>query len=120
MILSPRLVLQNLAVNFIDQEINSRVEIVLRGFAVNVFTADVERNFRSVLEWLERQDYLRIDHMIKVAHDARHLCVDIFPDGWGDVKMMTSNVQVHCVLSIKGIERLTNMHNCLMQNVIVD
>ena len=70
---------------------------------MDVFAADVEREFRSVFQWLARQDDLRVDHMIKVPHNARHLCLDVFPDSWGDVKMVTSNVQVHCVLSIKGI-----------------
>jgi hypothetical protein len=38
-----------------------------------------------------------------VSHDACHLCLNVFPYSWGDVKMVTSNVQVHCVLSVKGI-----------------
>jgi hypothetical protein len=46
-----------------------------------------------------------------VAYDARHLCVNVCPDGRCDVKMVTSNVQIHCVLSIKGIERSANTYN---------
>ena len=72
---------------------------------MDVFASNVEGQFRSVLEGFERQEDLCIDHMIKVAHNARHLCVNVCPDGRCDVKMVTSNVQIHCVLSIRGIER---------------
>jgi len=103
MMLSPRFVLKNLAINLVHEEVDGRVKIVFGSFAVDVFSGNMEREFRSMLEWLERQDDLCVDHVIKVSHDARHLCLNVFPYGWGDVKMVTSNVQVHCVLSVKGI-----------------
>lgn len=102
-VLSACFVLKDLAVNLVNEEVDGRIKIVFGGLAVDVLSANVEREFRSVLEWLERQDHLCVDHVIKVPHDARHLCMNVFPDSWGDVKMVTSNVQVHCVLSIKGI-----------------
>lgn len=53
MILSARLVLQHFAVNLVDQQVDRGVEVVFGGFAVNIFTTDMERQFRSVLQWFE-------------------------------------------------------------------
>lgn len=85
-------VLKNLAIHLVNEEVDCGVQIVFGRFAVDVFARNVKRKFRSVLKWLERQDDLCVDHVIKVPHNARHLCLDVFPDSWGDVKMVTSNV----------------------------
>jgi hypothetical protein len=44
---------------------------------------------------------LRANNVIKMPQNAGHFGLDVFPDGWGDVKMVTGDVQVHCVLSKK-------------------
>ncbi len=85
-------VLKDLAIHLVNEEVDCGVEVVFRRFAMDVFARNVERKFRSVLEWLERQDDLCVDHVIKVPQNARHLCLDVFPDSWGDVKMVTSNI----------------------------
>ncbi len=92
MVLSAIFILDNLAVNLVDQKINGRVKIAFGCLAVNIFAANVERQFRSVLEWLKRQDDLRVYDVIKVPQNTGHFRMNVFPDGWGDVKMVTSNV----------------------------
>jgi hypothetical protein len=62
---------------------------------VNILAADMQGNFCSVLEWFERQDDLRADNVVKMSQNTGHFGLDVFPDGWGDVKMVTGDIQVH-------------------------
>lgn len=101
MLLCARFVLEDFAVDFIDQQVNRRIKILLRRFAVDIFAADMQRYFCVVLEWFDRQHDLRADNVIKMPQNTGHFGLDVFPDGWGDVKMVTGDVQVHCVLSKK-------------------
>ena len=65
-LLCTRFVLEDFAVDFIDQQVDRGVKILLRRFAVNIFAANIQRNFCVVLEWFDRQHDLRADNVIKM------------------------------------------------------
>ena len=95
MVLRARFVLKYFTVDFVDEQVNRGVKILFRGLAVNILAADMQGNFCSVLEWFERQDDLRADNVVKMSQNTGHFGLDVFPDGWGDVKMVTGDIQVH-------------------------
>ena len=66
MVLRARFVLKYFTVDFVDEEVNRGVKILFRRFAVNILAADMQGNFCSVLEWLERQDDLRANNVVKM------------------------------------------------------
>ena len=66
MVLRARFVLKYFTVDFVDEQIDRGVKILLRRFAVNILAADMQGNFCAMLEWLERQDDLRADNVVKM------------------------------------------------------
>jgi hypothetical protein len=66
MVLRACFVLKYFAVDFVDEEVNRGVKILFRGLAVNILAADMQGNFCAMLEWLERQDDLRADNVVKM------------------------------------------------------
>lgn len=52
-ILRASFVLENFTINFVNQKINRCIQVVLGSFAVDIFTANVERDFSSMLQWFE-------------------------------------------------------------------
>lgn len=95
-------VLEDFAVDFIDQQVYRGIKILFRRFAVDIFAANMQRYFCVMFEWFDRQHDLRADNVIKMPQNTGHFGLDVFPHGWGDVKMVTGDIQVHCVLSKKG------------------
>ena len=67
MVLRACFVLKHFTVDFVDQEVNRGVKILFRRFAVNILAADMQGNFCAVLEWLDRQDDLRADNVVKMS-----------------------------------------------------
>jgi hypothetical protein len=100
-LLCARFVLEYFAVDFIDQQVYRGIKILFRRFAVDIFAANMQRYFCVVFKWFDRQYDLRADDVIKMPQNTGHFGLNVFPDGWGDVKMVTGDVQVHCVLSKK-------------------
>lgn len=66
MVLRARFVLKYFTVDFVDKQIDRGVKILLRRFAVNILAANMQGDFCSVLEWLDRQDDLRADNVVKM------------------------------------------------------
>lgn len=66
MVLRACFVLEYFTVDFVDEQVNRGVKILFRGLAVNILAADMQGNFCAMLEWLERQDDLRADNVVKM------------------------------------------------------
>jgi hypothetical protein len=88
-------VFQDLAVEFVDEQVDSGVKIFAGGFAMNVFAAQMHGDFGFLPQGLYREHDLGIDNVIEMSQHTRQFVHDIGPDGRGDVEMATANAQVH-------------------------
>jgi hypothetical protein len=97
------LVTHHLAVEFVDQFIHGGVQVSMRAFGkqLNALDVDIAFCFLPTLLFLhifQGQQYLDIDHLVKMALDPVQLAGQITAQGGGNFQMVTTDRQVHKIL----------------------
>src|SRR5690606_11660346 len=88
-------IFDDLAVNFVHQQINGGVEVLLDGLAVHILSSDAHGYFRAMFDFFYRQLHLDVDDMIEMPQDTFQLIHDMGANGRCNHKMMSVDGQIH-------------------------
>ena len=108
MILNLLLVFLDLTVKLVGQTIYRRVEILVNGFNKNVFAGKVNGDFGFLLQFVDRQDHVHVDDIIEMARNPLKFPGNVSMDCRSDLKVMTTDLQVHGVAPYQGDGRVSD------------
>jgi hypothetical protein len=99
-ILHTILVAHYLAVKFVHQFVNRRVQVLMGAFCKHVAAFDMDIALCALpsllfLLFLDGQEHFDIDNLVKVAGNAIKLGRYVTSQGWCDFEVMTADRQVH-------------------------
>jgi hypothetical protein len=95
-VLQTILVANHLAVELIDEFIDGGIQVFVGALGKHVTAFDMDIAFGTLpsllfLLLLNREEYLDIDHLVKMSHDSIKLGRDITTQGRGNFKMVTAD-----------------------------
>src|SRR4051794_9136793 len=79
------LVLDDLAVELVDQAVDRGVHVLVRALAEDVAPRDVDVGFRLLLQLVHREDNHHVDDMIEMTGDPFQLGGNVTADGGSNV-----------------------------------
>jgi hypothetical protein len=92
------LVLAHQALELVGQRVDRRVHVGLVGHRMDRVAAHVQGRLGLVSQLLHREDPVRVDHLVEMAHDALAFLLQVAAQGGGDLDVMAGDAQVHGVL----------------------
>ena len=100
MVLQAVFVAHYLPVQFVDQLIDRRVQVLAARLREQIAAFDMDIAFSSLpalflFLLFDAEDHSHIDHLVEMPLDAIEFLGDIAAQGWGDFKMMTADRQIH-------------------------
>jgi hypothetical protein len=100
MVLEAILVPNDLTIQLIDQFIHSRIQVCMRAFCKHIAAFDVDIALGTLpsllfLLFFHREKHFDIDNLVKVAGNSIKLGRNVTAQGWGNLKVMTADRQVH-------------------------
>jgi hypothetical protein len=100
MILQAIFVTNNLTIKLVDQFIHRSIQISMSTFGKNIIAFDMDIAFRSLPTFLfplifYREKHFDINYLIKMSNDPIQFTRYISTQGWRDLKVMTTDRQIH-------------------------
>src|SRR5215469_4552180 len=89
------LVLLDAAIELVGQQVDGRVHVLLRRIRVDGAAAHVQGRLGLLSQLLHRQHTVNVDNVIEVPADALEFLFDITPQRWGDLDVVTGDVELH-------------------------
>jgi hypothetical protein len=99
-ILALGFVATDLAVEFVDQFVDSGIQICVGAFCKKIVTLDVNAAFGALSSFFfflffYREEDFDIHHLVKMTRNPINLGCNVRPQRWGDLEVMSTDRQVH-------------------------
>src|SRR5450830_729197 len=103
MVLYAVLMLDDLAVQFVDQHVNGGIQVMCNAFGMQVLTLNVNVDFCFLAffffcQLVDAEDHTDVDDVIEMALDTRQFALHVFADCRGQIEVMATNGQIHTAL----------------------
>src|SRR6185295_6517154 len=89
------LVLDDRAVELVDQTVDRRVHVRVGALAVYILAAHVHARLDLLVQLLDAEDDVDVDDVVEMVGDARELARHVLADGRRDFQVMPGQVQIH-------------------------
>src|SRR5690606_36954066 len=94
------LVLDQLAVEFVHEQVDCRIHVLVLGIGNHLAACDVQRGFGFLLEFLDLKNYLDGDDAIEMAFQSFALFFEVGTKSVGYFQMKTGDVDLHTAFSL--------------------
>jgi hypothetical protein len=110
MVLGTVFVTSDLTIELVDQLIDRGVEVFVGTLGKQIATLDPNIALSALalfflFLFLDRQQHLDIDHLIKMPHDPIQFVRYIISQGWGHFQMMAADGEIHACTPWVGLIR---------------
>jgi len=94
------IVLDELTVEFIGQQVDGSVHILVFGVGDDFAAGDVQGGFDLLFEFLDLHGHLYVGDLVEVAFQSAQFLADIVTQGVGHIQLMSTDVDLHTTFSL--------------------
>lgn len=93
-------VFDQLTVEFVDQQVDGRVHVLMFRIGYDLATGDAQGSFDLLLQFLDLHDHLNIGDLVEMALQTAQFLADIVAQGVGHIQLMATDVDLHTAFSL--------------------